>query len=194
MAAFKLPPAIPRTGNPVAMVLGWLVLRVFGWRFEGDVPNQPKFVAVVAPHTSNWDFPLGLAAKWALRLRVSFLGKHTLFKPPYGWFFRLLGGIPVNRNAAHNLVHQMSRIFGEREQLVLVIAPEGTRKKVVQWKTGFYHIARAADVPILLIAFDWGRKVIRFGPAVMPTGDMERDVADIRARYADVRGKIPAHA
>lgn len=191
---FTLPPAIPRKGNAFLEALGWLVLRAFGWRFEGEVPNLPKLVAIVAPHTSNWDFPLGLAAKWALRLHVSFLGKHTLFKPPFGFFFRAIGGIPVNRETSQNLVEQMASVFAEREQLVLVIAPEGTRKKVAHWKTGFYHIARAAHVPILLIAFDYGRRVIRFGPVVVPSGDVERETAAIRAHYDGVRGKRPEHA
>jgi 1-acyl-sn-glycerol-3-phosphate acyltransferase len=158
------------------------------------MPDAPKLVAIVAPHTSNWDFPIGLVAKWALRLRASWLGKHTLFRPPFGWIMRRLGGIAVNRKSTHNVVDQMIDVFRSRERLVLVIAPEGTRKKVAEWKTGFLHIARGAEVPILLIAFDWRRRVIRFGPTVVPDGDPDAQMRQIRGLYADVVGKNPANA
>lgn len=158
------------------------------------MPDAPKLVAIVAPHTSNWDFPIGLVAKWALRLKASWLGKHTLFRPPFGWIMRRLGGIAVNRQAAHNVVDQMVDVFHSRERLVLVIAPEGTRKKVKEWKTGFLHIARGAGVPILLIAFDWRRRVIRLGPTLEARDDADVQMREIRAMYADVTGRHPANA
>lgn len=155
------------------------------------MPDVPRLVAIVAPHTSNFDFFIGVLAKWALRLDVKFLAKHSLFVPPIGWILRALGGIAIRREASHNVVEQMVDEFAARDSLMLVIAPEGTRKRVAQWKTGFYHIARGARVPILCIAFDWGRRVIRFGPTIEPTGDIERELHEIRGHFADVRGKYP---
>jgi 1-acyl-sn-glycerol-3-phosphate acyltransferase len=170
------------------------LFQLLGWRFEGEFPDEPKLVAIVAPHTSNWDFPLGLLAKWALRLELSWLGKDTLFRPPFGFLMRRLGGIAVNRRASNNVVDQMIDVFHARERLVLVIAPEGTRKKVAEWKSGFLHIARGAGVPILLIGFDWRRRVIRLGPAVLPRDDTDAQMQEIRDMYAGVTGKHPANA
>ena len=153
------------------------------------MPDEPKLVAIVAPHTSNWDFPLGLLVKWALGLRASFLGKHTLFRAPLGWLMRRWGGIPVDRRSANNVVSQMVDEFRRRKALLLVIAPEGTRKHVADWKTGFYHIADGARVPIVCVAFDWGRRVIRFGPTVWPSGDVDREVTELRRTFDGVRGK-----
>jgi 1-acyl-sn-glycerol-3-phosphate acyltransferase len=188
---YELPPAVPRTRSRLLRAFGRFAFRAIGWRFEGVVPDRPKMVAIVAPHTSNLDFFVGLFAKWALALDVSFLAKHTLFRGPLGWFFRAVGGIPVDRTASQNIVEQMVDVFARREELLLVVAPEGTRKRSSGWKTGFYHIARGAGVPILCIAFDYGPKVIRFGPAIEPSGDLERDLETIRAAYSQVSGKHP---
>jgi 1-acyl-sn-glycerol-3-phosphate acyltransferase len=186
---FDLPPSIPRTRGVILRTLARWLLSWRGWRTEGALPDEPKLVAIVAPHTSNWDFPLGLLVKWALGLRVSFLGKHTLFRPPLGWIMRRWGGIPVDRRAANNVVSQMVDEFARRDALLLVIAPEGTRKHVAEWKTGFYHIAHGARVPIVCVAFDWGRKVIRFGPTLVASGDAQREVGALRDSYDGVRGK-----
>ena len=189
MPDFILPPSIPRKRSVLFRPFArWLLARL-GWHSEGELPDEPKLVAIVAPHTSNWDFPLGLLVKWALGLRASFLGKHTVFRPPLGWFMRRWGGIPVDRRAAHNVVAQMIDEFQRRDRLLLVIAPEGTRKHVADWKTGFYHIAEGARVPIVCVAFDWGRRVIRFGPTVLPSGDAEREVTQLRRTFDGVRGK-----
>ena len=189
MADFELPPSIPRKRSVLLRPLArWLLARL-GWRSEGTLPDEPKLVAIVAPHTSNWDFPLGLLVKWALSLRAAFLGKHTLFRPPLGWLMHRWGGIPIDRRSSHNVVAQMVEEFGRRDKLLLVIAPEGTRKKVSQWKTGFYHIAEGARVPIVCVAFDWGRRVIRFGPTVVASGDVDREVTELRRTFDGVRGK-----
>ena len=189
MADFELPPSIPRKRSLLFRPFArWLLARL-GWRSEGRLPDEPKLVAIVAPHTSNWDFPLGLLVKWALALRASFLGKHTIFRPPLGWFMRQWGGIPVDRRASHNVVSQMVDEFRRRDKLLLVIAPEGTRKHVGAWKTGFYHIAEGARVPIVCVAFDWGRRVIRFGPTLRPHGDVDREVTELRQSFDGVRGK-----
>jgi 1-acyl-sn-glycerol-3-phosphate acyltransferase len=164
-------------------------MRVLGWRLAGALPDLPKFVIIVAPHTSNWDFPVGVAAKLALRLRATFLGKHTLFRFPLGIIMRALGGMPVDRSASHDLVKAIVAELARRDQLVLVIAPEGTRRRVERWKTGFYHIARGAGIPIVPVALDWGTRSIRIGDAMLPTGDVERDIASLQAWYSSVRGK-----
>jgi 1-acyl-sn-glycerol-3-phosphate acyltransferase len=140
-------------------------------------------VLIVAPHTSNWDFLTGLWAKLALRLEVSFLGKHTLFWWPLGAFLRSIGGIPIDRSRAQGVAEDAARALRDSEQLVLVIAPEGTRRKTDRWKSGFYRIAEAAGVPVFLVAFDYGRRVIRLGPLVEPSGDYEKDLAEIQSHY-----------
>jgi 1-acyl-sn-glycerol-3-phosphate acyltransferase len=193
-------PALRQLGAAVPQTLGWLsrpigtlALRLRGWRVEGEIPDIPKFVIIVAPHTSNWDFPVGLAAKWSLRLKVTFLAKDSLFRPPLGWFMRAVGGMPVDRSAANAMVDRTTHAFRTRRQMVLVVAPEGTRKKVDRWRSGFWHIAKNADVPIVCAAIDWGRKVVRFGPTltVNPDVSVDADIARMRREYSDVRGYDP---
>ncbi len=184
-----LPPALPHTGHRLLGAIARALFRAIGWRFEGEIPDTPKLVAIVAPHTSNWDFVVGLIAKWALELDASWLGKHTLFVPPFGALFRRLGGIPVDRSSSHDVVAATVAAFAAHERLLLAIAPEGTRKQVARWKTGFYHIAVGADVPILLVAFDWSRKVIRFGPTLAPSGEVDRELEWIREQYAGIGGR-----
>jgi 1-acyl-sn-glycerol-3-phosphate acyltransferase len=164
-------------------------MRVLGWRLEGGFPDLPKFVIIVAPHTSNWDFPVGVAAKLALRLQVTFLGKNTLFRFPLGIIMRALGGMPVDRSASNDLVSGITAEFARREKLVIVVAPEGTRKRVERWKTGFYHIARGANVPVVPVALDWGNRAVRIGAPFFTTGDIARDMAVLQDWYAGIRGR-----
>lgn len=167
-------------------------MRLVGWRFAGAFPNQEQFVAIVAPHTSNWDFPILLAAKWALQLDARWMGKDAIFRPPLGWILRALGGIPVQRGISHNVVDASVQAFRERPKLVLVLAPEGTRKYVVEWKSGFWHIAHGAKVPIVCIALDYGRKTIRLGPEFLTdSDDAAGAIARIRAAYEGVLGRHP---
>ncbi|MCG6928046.1 MAG: lysophospholipid acyltransferase family protein [Acidobacteria bacterium] len=182
----QVPPvgaAVPRTHGPLAAAFGWLMMRLRGWRFEGAVPNEPRMILLVAPHTSNWDFLTGLWAKFALRLKAGFLGKHTLFWWPLGVFLRSIGGIAIDRSKAAGIADDSTRAFRESDRLMLVIAPEGTRSKSKKWKSGFYRIAVAAEVPILLIAFDYRRKVVRLGPLFRPTGDYEKDLPEIQSHF-----------
>lgn len=172
--------------------IGYSCMRLLGWDFAGAFPNHQQFVAVIAPHTSNWDFLILLMAKWALRLDVRWMGKDALFRPPLGWFMRAIGGIPIRRNASHNVVDRSIQAFHERPQLVMVLAPEGTRKYVVEWKSGFWHIARGAGVPIVCIALDYARRTIRLGPEIVPTDEEPAaGIARIRATYAGVQGFHP---
>jgi 1-acyl-sn-glycerol-3-phosphate acyltransferase len=182
-------PRVARSGGPIGKAVGLLTLRLLGWRVEGDVDDHPRMVAIVAPHTSNWDFPVGLAARYALRLDASWLGKHTLFRPPFGWIMRRWGGIAVDRTASHDVVSQIVAAFSSRPRVFLVITPEGTRKQVSRWRTGFWHIAKGAGVPILPIVFDWGRRVVRIHPAFTPGDDVDEDIRQLQSLYAGARGR-----
>ena len=137
------------------------ILRLAGWKIEGKAPvDLKKYVLIAAPHTSWWDFPLGLLIRSASKLNINYLGKHTLFKPPFGFIFKWTGGFPINRSASHNMVKQIVRYYQEEESFAIVIAPEGTRKKVKKLKSGFYYIAKLAKVPIVMIIFDWENKIL----------------------------------
>ncbi|MEM1412822.1 MAG: lysophospholipid acyltransferase family protein [Pseudomonadota bacterium] len=171
--------------------IGRSALSALGWTLGYENPLTDRYVLAVAPHTSNWDFPLGLMAAWALELDAHWIGKHTLFKGPLGPFFRSVGGIPVDRGAARDMVEQMAERFAREERLVLALAPEGTREGSDHWKSGFWRIARAAEVPIALAYLDWGRRELGLGGTFMPTDDREADFARIRAFYADRQGRFP---
>ncbi|HKQ76091.1 MAG TPA: lysophospholipid acyltransferase family protein [Blastocatellia bacterium] len=169
-------------------------MKVFGWRFEGRLPDVNKLVVIAAPHTSNWDLPLLLCLAFALKAKACWLGKHTLFRSPYGFLFKWMGGIPVYRSASQNVVAQTVETFRNSEKLILTIPPEGTRSKVSHWKTGFYYIALGAEVPISLGFIDYKRKVAGVGPTIYPTGNIEADMEVIRDFYANVTAKYPEKA
>lgn len=177
--------------NRLLPTMARALLRLFGWRIEGTLPTAPRFVMVAAPHTSNWDLPVMLVCAFALKANLHWMGKHTLFRPPFGLFFRWLGGLPVDRTGSHNLVDQCVQLFRDHERFAMVIAPEGTRKKVAHWKTGFYHIARGANVPVALGFIDYRRKRGGIGPVLMLSADIDADIAGIRAFYAGITGKHP---
>ena len=183
-----LPPSFPRRGNRFTHALGHAVLAAWGWRMEGEFPDRPKVLAIVAPHTSNWDFPLGIAAVYALGLRVRFLAKHTLFKPPLGALMRWFGGLPVIREAPQGLVSQVVEVIERERTIFLAITPAGTRSASLNWKSGFYHIAHAARIPIVPIAFDAERRVIRLFPAFETRGDYDADLPSLLAHYEGIRG------
>ncbi|WP_460389398.1 lysophospholipid acyltransferase family protein [Thermus thalpophilus] len=168
---------------------GW-VLRRLGWRYHMPPPPEGSYVLIGAPHTSNWDFFIGILALWALGIRARWLGKKELFRPPLGWFLRFLGGIPVDRSKRSNLVDQVAEIL-KREKLAILITPEGTRGKAPYWRTGFYYMALKAGVPIALGYADFRRKEVGIGGYLYPTGDLRRDFAEIRAFYQDKVGLRP---
>jgi 1-acyl-sn-glycerol-3-phosphate acyltransferase len=167
------------------------LLRAAGWQLAGGAPDIPRCVVIFAPHTSNWDFVLLLLARSAFGLRVSYLAKHTLFRFPFAWFFRLTGGIPVDRAEHHHVVISMARRFAEQPRLWLAIAPEGTRAKTDHWRSGFYRIALAASVPVLCAFLDARRRRCGLGDLIQLSGDAAADLARIRAFYADKRGIRP---
>ncbi len=182
--------AVPRVGGPLTNAIGRIALRIFRWRVEGAFPDVPRAVLIVAPHTSNWDFPIGVAAKLALRLRVIFLGKHTLFTFPLGILMRRLGGMPVDRSGSFDMVNSIVAEFQRRDRLFLVVAPEGTRKHVERWRTGFYHIAHRAGVPIVPIAFNWRDRAVQIQPPFDTTGDADADIAQLQQRFAGIPGRF----
>jgi 1-acyl-sn-glycerol-3-phosphate acyltransferase len=171
--------------------LARVLLGARGWRFEGALPPAPKFVAIGVPHTTNWDFVVFLAVLSHFGVRARWIGKHTLFRPPFGGLMRRLGGIAVDRTKATRVVDQVAAEFSRAERLILVIAPEGTRSRAAHWKSGFYEIARRAGVPIALAYLDYPGKRAGIGPLLVPSGDVAADMDRIRAFYADKVGKHP---
>ncbi len=169
-------------------------LRIFGWRMEGRPPDFSKYVLVAAPHTTNWELPTALMIAFAFRMKIYWMGKDSMFRRPFGAFFRWLGGIPVNRSKSTGLVAQTVQTFNEHERLIILMAPEGTRSKIGHWRSGFYHIANGAGVPLVLGFLDYRRKVGGIGPVVIPSGDIESDMKEIRAFYAGVTGKHPQNS
>jgi len=179
-------------------LLYWLarsLFRIAGWRAEGKLPDIPKYV-IIATHTSNWDLIVGLTG-WSIlshgfsMTKLSWMGKAEAFRGPLGSFMKWIGGIPVERSSRHNAVEQFIQAFRSRDKLAMAVAPEGTRKKVTHWKTGFYHIAQGAQVPIVFAFFDYERKVMGIGPAIIPCGDIQADMEIIRDFYSKVHARYP---
>jgi 1-acyl-sn-glycerol-3-phosphate acyltransferase len=182
----EVPDPVPRRGYGLLSWLGRTWLRVAGWRVIGTLPDCPRLVVAVAPHSSNLDFVHVAAAVFALRLRVSFLGKHTLFHGPLGRFMHWMGGIPVDRSAPGDIADQLVHTFAQRDRLWLGIAPEGTRTAGTPYRTGFYRIAQAAGVPILPVYFDYARRCIGLLPPVDTGPDVDAGVEALRAQIARV--------
>lgn len=179
----EVPDKVPQRGNRFTRFCGQLYTALIGWRYTGDFPDLPKFVLVIAPHTSNTDFLVGMAPLFALGLRVSFMAKSSLFWEPFGTYLRWLGAAPIDRKLTGGYVQAAIAQFEERDRFILVITPEGTRTKVGRWKTGFYHIARGAGVPILPVVFDYGRHEFRFEDLLIPTDDLDEDIRKLQSLY-----------
>lgn len=173
------------------LFVSWIGLKITGWKLEGNVPEEQKFVLIAVPHTSNWDFPLALSMAFIFRFEIYWMGKDSLFKWPFGPVMRWLGGLPIDRSKANNVVQSTIDAFNSHDRLVVLIPPEGTRSKVKEWKKGFYHIAHGAGVPVARGFLDFDRKVGGFGPTFYPTGDVEKDIEEIRAFYKGIKGKHP---
>ena len=164
---------------------------VRGWRFAGQQPAARKYVMIVAPHTSNWDFFLMVVIGAALGRQARFMAKHSLFNGLQGRLLRWLGGVAVERGSHHNFVAQMVGLFNETDDMVLIIAPEGTRSKVAEWKGGFYHIAVGADVPIVAAKLDYAKKTVVLASEYLPSGGFSSDLSQIQSAYKDVTAKYP---
>lgn len=168
------------------------VMRLLRWTPEGTPPAIPKYVVIIAPHTSNWDFFWLLAMRWYFRLPIGFLAKHTLFRGPFGWIMRALGGVPVDRAHPGDLLDRVTAEFRAHDRFAIGLAPEGTRHRAEHWKSGFLRMARAAGVPVVLGYLDYPRRRGGFGPVLEPSDDPKADMDVIRAFYADKGGKFPA--
>jgi len=172
-------------------LLSWLVLKLSGWKVINVAPATGSYLLIAAPHTSNWDFPLGIAMAFHLRLRVYFIGKHTLFTGITGPIMRWLGGIPLNREASKNFVDASIEAYADNENLIFAIAPEGTRASVERWKTGFYHMAKGANVPLALAYFDFATRTGGIGKMLNTTDNMDADMQAIADFYRPMTGKNP---
>ena len=180
------------TSKGIKQMIGRAWLKAFGWRVEGGHPHVPKAVLLAAPHTSNWDLPFTLACAWAIGLEFRFVAKHTLFDGAMGVLMRAAGGVSVDRRSRENAVDRMANLFAKQDELVLIIAPEGTRNSARRWKNGFYWIARAANVPIIMGYLDYGNKVGGMGDLFWPSKDPESDLDLIRNFYGPIKGKDPS--
>ncbi|MDA9240752.1 1-acyl-sn-glycerol-3-phosphate acyltransferase [bacterium] len=174
-----------------AMWFGRTILRLLGWRVEGEIPNLERILIIGAPHTSNWDFVYAMAAILGLNIKLRWLGKHTIFKPGVTWFMEWLGGIPVNRGKPESIVDNVARLVEQDKGIVIGLAPEGTRKKVETWKTGFLRIAEAIDCKIFIIGLDFPGKRIVLDQLFEPTGDYDADIATLQAFYRRYEAKYP---
>lgn len=182
---------VPRMGNKFSQWLGTSVLKMMGWRYSGTFPCYSKMIIAVAPHTSNWDFVLGLAVAFNLRLKISFFGKHSIFIPPFDRLLRLIGGIPIERSAKHGVVDTMADTMKKADSMILCLAPEGTRSPIYPWKTGFLHIAHKANVPVLLVTFDYKKKLIEFGATHNISDNTQHELNRIYLHFNQAQGKYP---
>jgi len=165
-----------------------------GWRLVGEAPRLPKYLIVFGPHTCNWDFPLAMLAAAGFGIHLRWLGKHTIFRWPVAGFLRRLGGIPVHRERHEGVVEQVAAAFSAADTLVIGMTPEGTRTPLPYWRSGFYHMAQAAGVPIVPASLDRPSRQITIGRALLPSGDVPRDMDAIRAFFDGVRGIHPEKA
>jgi len=180
----------PVSDNRFLRWVGRLGLRVLGgWEINGEMPSVKKAILPVAPHTSNWDFPVGACVMLAMGLKLNYLAKSSLFRFPLKGLLTNLGGIPIDRSSANGLVGNMVQEFREKDELILVITPEGTRKRVQEWKKGFLHMAQQAKVPVVPIVFDYARKAIDIGPALMIGDEIEKELARVKSYFEHAQGK-----
>lgn len=170
----------------------FILCTLFGWKTYNEFPSDlNKYIIIVAPHTSWIDFPLGVLARFAYGLKANYIGKHTLFKPPYGFIFRALGGAPVERGKSANKVDAIIDIFNNNKKFILALSPEGTRKKLNKWKTGFYYVAKGADVPIVMTGFDFAKKSIYVSKPYYLTNNIKVDFKNFHNFFKDMKGRHP---
>ena len=181
-----------RANRPAWLIwLGRNVLRILGWRVIGEVPNLKKIILIGAPHTSNWDGILGVAAVAGLDARITFIGKHTVFRYGLGAFLRYMGGIPVDRSKPGGIIEHAIDQIRDIEGAIIALSPEGTRSKVLEWKTGFLRIASELNADIIPVSLDFKKREILFGNAFLPTGDNEKDIKQLKAYYSVFTAKNP---
>jgi len=166
-----------------------IILKLIGWRVDVTLPKEKKLVMIGAPHTTNWDLPIALLCFWSVPVRLTWVGKKQLFIGPLDYFFRALGGIPVDRSAQTGFIEQIAQQFDNHDEMIFGLTPEGSRSKTAHWKTGFYYIALQAKVPICLAYVDYPNRTIGFGKIITPTGDIDKDFELIKIFYQDKKGK-----
>lgn len=173
------------------------LLNKLGWQLVGQLPDANKYIIIIGPHTSNWDFMLGILVRTSLGVKVRFLAKHQLFRFPFGWFFRAIGGMAVIRSKDNNLVDQVVKMYDDHDEFIIGLAPEGTRRTINRWRTGFYHIACKAEVDIVMIGFDFNDRQIQIREPFTPTVDVDTDLPVILDYFRTVKGRhhksIPFH-
>jgi 1-acyl-sn-glycerol-3-phosphate acyltransferase len=167
------------------------VLKLFDWSLEVQLPREKKFILIGAPHTSNWDLPLALLTFWTLDVKIHWLAKIQMFRGPLHYLFTVLGGIPIDRSTSHGFINQITNKFNQVEEMVLTIAPEGTRSKTDYWKSGFYHIALTAKVPVCFGYIDYSTRTLGFKQIMYPSGNIEADMKIISDFYRNIKGKHP---
>lgn len=185
-----LGPQIPRRGNRLSQWIGLILMHLIGWRMRGEFPNVPKGMLVIAPHTSNYDGVVSVAAILALRLQLFFFVKDSAFIWPFGGLMRWFGAVPVDRESSRDMVGFTASKYNSKDALMLAIAPEGTRKSSPAWKTGFYWIAHRAGVPLIMVSFDYGKKEVVILGSFTPTGNIEQDLPLIIGSF---KGMVPRH-
>lgn len=171
--------------------LGTIVLSIFGWQVSGNIPNEERIVIIAAPHTSNWDFVLGISTLFALNVNIKWLGKNSLFMPGIAWFFKWLGGIPVDRDNPAALIDYVVRTVEREKGMVIGMSPEGSRKKIERWKSGFLRIAKQTESKILFLSIDSPSKTLKFGKVFEPSGDNEKDINFVMDYYKQFKGINP---
>ncbi len=188
-------PKVAKIAIVMFSTLSRWIMKLFGWKNTGQNPKHlDKYMVVVVPHTSNWDFPLGLLARSAWGLDIKYVGKKEMFRWPFGTLMKWLGGYPVDRSKASNFVSAVVQIIKKKEKFALCIAPEGTRKKVKKLKRGFYYMAKGADIPIVLVTFDYAKKEIHWAEPFMPTDDEDADMRLIYDHFRGAKGKVAANS
>jgi 1-acyl-sn-glycerol-3-phosphate acyltransferase len=190
-SATESPNSPPKGGNKFTGWLGDTLLSITGWKLEGGLPQHPKLVLAVAPHTSNWDFFLGVALLFTLRIKIRFLGKHSIFVPVVKQLLELIGGIPVDRKSARGVVGEVVKEFNSQAKMILAVAPEGTRSPKFPWKTGFLAIAHQANAHVVLVGFDFARKRVVFGPVFLSEGNFDEDMQKVYRFYSTITAKYP---
>lgn len=171
--------------------LSRLILKIFGWTIDVQLPEEKKFILIGAPHTTNWDLPIALLCFWSIPIHLTWVGKKQLFIGPFNYLFRALGGIPVDRSIHTGFIGQIAHQFDIREEMIFGITPEGTRSRTEFWKTGFYYIAQQAKIPICFAYIDFPSRNIGFGEMLYPSGDIDKDFEKIKSFYKDKTGKYP---
>jgi 1-acyl-sn-glycerol-3-phosphate acyltransferase len=167
------------------------ILKLIGWKLENKLPAEKKHLIIGAFHTSNWDLLLALLCFSAMKLKFNWIGKHTLFRWPFGLLFKAIGGIPVNRSIQTGFIHRIAELYHNNNALIIAMSPEGTRSKTEHWRTGFYYIALEANIPIALAYVNYPEKKAGIGKYFMPSGNIQQDLEIIKKYYASKKGKYP---